>query len=224
MVEYGERTAVVLDEQPVWLDALEQVLHRVGIDVVGKATQPEDALSLVAEHKPDVLLIEFNFSGREVDAAACLRQVRKLHPTIKAVALSPRTDPQEIEAAFNAGASVYCAKTAGVEDIQVAIRQVFENSIYVPHSVSSTPAKADADTNEHAVIGDVPDLTRRELEILQLVAEGHSNSQLAKMLWVTEQTIKFHLSNVYRKLGVANRTEASRWAQRRGLLSEASAA
>jgi DNA-binding CsgD family transcriptional regulator len=66
---------------------------------------------------------------------------------------------------------------------------------------------------------DLPDLTRRELEILQLVAEGHSNTQLAKMLWVTEQTVKFHLSNVYRKLDVANRTEASRWAQLHGLLS-----
>jgi DNA-binding CsgD family transcriptional regulator len=63
------------------------------------------------------------------------------------------------------------------------------------------------------------DLTRRELEILKLVAEGHSNSQLARMLWVTEQTVKFHLSNIYRKLDVANRTEASRWAQVHGLLS-----
>ena len=57
---------------------------------------------------------------------------------------------------------------------------------------------------------ETPDLTRRELEILQLVAEGYSNSQLAKMLWVTEQTVKFHLSNIYRKLDVVHRTEASR--------------
>ena len=59
-------------------------------------------------------------------------------------------------------------------------------------------------------------MTRRELEILKLVAEGHSNAALARMLWVTEQTVKFHLSNVYRKLDVTNRTEASRWAQRNG--------
>ena len=65
---------------------------------------------------------------------------------------------------------------------------------------------------------DTRGLTRRELEILRLVAEGHSNAQLAKMLWVTEQTVKFHLSNIYRKLDVSNRTEASRWAQVRGLL------
>ena len=61
-------------------------------------------------------------------------------------------------------------------------------------------------------------LTRREFEILQLVAEGHTNGVMASMLWVTEQTIKFHLSNVYRKLNVSNRTEASRWAQVNGLL------
>jgi DNA-binding NarL/FixJ family response regulator len=61
-------------------------------------------------------------------------------------------------------------------------------------------------------------LTRRELEILRLMAEGHSNTDLAKMLWVTEKTVKFHLSNVYRKLGVSNRTEAGRWAQLNGLL------
>jgi DNA-binding CsgD family transcriptional regulator len=67
-------------------------------------------------------------------------------------------------------------------------------------------------------------LTRRELEILRLVADGHSNAQLARMLWVTEQTVKFHLSNIYRKLDVANRTEASRWAQLNGVLDARPAA
>ena len=60
-------------------------------------------------------------------------------------------------------------------------------------------------------------LTRRELEILQLVAEGHSNAQVGRMLWVTEQTVKFHLSNIYRKLDVSNRTAASRWAHEHGV-------
>ena len=68
-------------------------------------------------------------------------------------------------------------------------------------------------------------LTRRELEILQLVAEGHSNAAMGRKLWVTEQTVKFHLSNIYRKLGVRNRTAAARWASLHGVLpaSEAEA-
>jgi DNA-binding CsgD family transcriptional regulator len=86
--------------------------------------------------------------------------------------------------------------------------------VYLPGSRTAAAVQS-----THVPTEDLPDLTRRELEILQLVAEGHSNTQLAKMLWVTEQTVKFHLSNVYRKLDVANRTEASRWAQLHGLLS-----
>jgi DNA-binding CsgD family transcriptional regulator len=97
------------------------------------------------------------------------------------------------------------------------IRQAFEASIYLAHSATA-PARPGPVASEVA-----PELTRREMEILRLVAEGHSNSQLARMLWVTEQTVKFHLSNIYRKLDVANRTEASRWAQLRGLLPEVAA-
>jgi len=103
-------------------------------------------------------------------------------------------------------------KTAHPDDLTSAIRQAFEHSIYLAgvRPTAAPPAPQ---------LDDSPGLTRRELEILQLVAEGHSNAELARMLWVTEQTVKFHLSNIYRKLDVANRTEASRWAQLHGLLT-----
>jgi DNA-binding NarL/FixJ family response regulator len=107
---------------------------------------------------------------------------------------------------------MYCVKTAEPEDLASAIRQAFESSI---HYAGSREWQREAAPAEPV---DVSGLTKREVEILQLVAEGHSNSQLAKMLWVTEQTVKFHLSNIYRKLDVSNRTEASRWAQLHGLL------
>jgi DNA-binding CsgD family transcriptional regulator len=84
--------------------------------------------------------------------------------------------------------------------------------------MAGRPAVRPVMGQELAAVERSPGLTRRELEILRLVAEGHSNAQLARMLWVTEQTVKFHLSNIYRKLDVANRTEASRWAQVHGLL------
>ncbi|MGH3033298.1 MAG: helix-turn-helix domain-containing protein, partial [Gaiellaceae bacterium] len=103
-------------------------------------------------------------------------------------------------------------KMAHPDDITSAIRQVFEHSIYFVGG--QLPAVASGPVLDSSL-----GLTRRELEILQLVAEGHSNAELARRLWVTEQTVKFHLSNVYRKLNVSNRTEASRWAQLHGLLS-----
>jgi DNA-binding CsgD family transcriptional regulator len=97
------------------------------------------------------------------------------------------------------------------------VRQAFDHSVFIAGAAPApTPTPAGAPVRVERPGG----LTRRELEILRLVAEGHSNAQLARMLWVTEQTVKFHLSNIYRKLDVANRTEASRWAQRNGLLGD----
>jgi DNA-binding NarL/FixJ family response regulator len=123
-------------------------------------------------------------------------------------------DTQVIDAALVAGAAAYVVKTARSEDLASAVRQAFSHSVYLAGWRTTTPQPAPQQTATE----DSPGLTRRELEILRLVAEGHSNAQLARMLWVTEQTVKFHLSNVYRKLDVANRTEASRWAQVNGLL------
>ena len=76
------------------------------------------------------------------------------------------------------------------------------------------------DPGVSAVVRRLPGLTRREAEILDLVAEGYSNGRVAKLLWVTDQTVKFHLSNIYRKLGVTNRTEATHWALTEGLGSD----
>src|SRR5690242_8806877 len=217
MREYGDRTAVVLDQQPLWLDAMEQLLKRAGVNIVGKTTEPAEALGLVEHHRPDILLTDYSVSDDELDAIECVRRAQEAHPELKTVVLSATDQPQQIQAAFAAGASVFCVKTADQEDLTAAIRQAFEASIYLAHSAAAAvPVEQD-------VAAETPELTRREFEILQLVAEGHSNSQLAKMLWVTEQTVKFHLSNIYRKLDVANRTEASRWAQIHGLLEPATA-
>jgi len=127
--------------------------------------------------------------------------------------LSDRADAREIDDALAAGASTFVVKTAHPDDLGAAVRQTFEHSVYLAGGRAvAQPRPRD--------IEPAADLTRRELEILRLVAEGHSNAGLAKMLWVTEQTVKFHLSNIYRKLDVANRTEASRWAQLHGILSD----
>lgn len=213
----GARTAVVLDEHPLWLEAIERLLARVGLTVVGKTTLVENALALIDEHRPDVLITELEFAAREVDALGHLRRAREVHPGLKVIVLSANDSPQRIEMALDAGATVYCVKKAEPDDLASAIRQTLDPSIYFAGAPRGSAAPEPAPEPR----GDLPDLTRRELEILKLVAEGHSNSQLAQMLWVTEQTVKFHLSNIYRKLHVANRTEASRWAQLHGLLPAA---
>jgi DNA-binding CsgD family transcriptional regulator len=104
--------------------------------------------------------------------------------------------------------------------MSVAVRQALEPSVYVAAVDAANGLRPHA-WDSAIAFGPGYNLTRREVEVLRLVAEGHSNAQLAKMLWVTERTVKFHLSNIYRKLGVSNRTEASRWALLNGLLEPA---
>ena len=211
----GERTAVLVDPFPLWLDAVESVLAKNGVRVIGRASQAEQGIALCEELGPQILVAEPAAGG-----IVCIREATKRVPGLKAIALASSGDQDQVQAAFSAGAVAYVVKTADAADVGVAVRLVFSPSLFLPGLVPAVAA------NGNGVGTAPPDpavelLTKREREVLRLVAEGHSNSQLARMLWVTEQTVKFHLSNIYRKLDVANRTEASRWAQLHGLLEQA---
>ncbi len=187
------------------------MLLRIGVEVLGKTTSPENALALIREHVPDLFVAELAAYGASFDESSFLHAVRERAPEARVIALSSASDPARISRSFLAGVSAYVIKTAHPEDFMSAVRQAFNRSFFL--------ARAPADAEEASTHQEETDLlTRRESEILRLVAEGHTNGQMARMLWVTEQTVKFHLSNIYRKLEVANRTEASRWAQLRGLL------
>jgi DNA-binding NarL/FixJ family response regulator len=210
------KTAVVVDRYPMWLEAMEHVLGRLRVTVAGRTVSAAEGYELVCEHEPDVLITDIETEDDGPDALWHLRRARNEFPRLKCIVLSAYDDLEHIDAALEAGAVAYVVKTVHPDDFAAAIRQAFEHSIYLAGATAASPSITTAPAAPAQ--DDWCGLTRRELEILQLVAEGHSNAQLARMLWVTEQTVKFHLSNVYRKLDVANRTEASRWAQLRGLL------
>ena len=221
--ETRKRTAVLLDPHPLWLDALEMVLARTGVEVVGATTSAAHALTLVNQHRPHLFVAETDIPDDEIDGIACIREAREKNPATKVIVLSRGTASQSVHAAFAAGATAYVVKTARPDDVASAIRQTFDHSVYYATEVAAQAADgrspeqgAHSADRRRADIDSL--LTKREREILRLVSEGRSNAELAGMLWVTEQTVKFHLSNIYRKLGVSNRTEASRWAQLQGLL------
>jgi DNA-binding NarL/FixJ family response regulator len=218
-----EHAAVIHDGHPLWLDAVEAVLDRLPVKVAGKTTSKSEALDLVRMHQPDVLVLELDGDGSVNDGVALICAAREARHGLKVVALAESHDPATVDQAFAAGANAYVFKSAHPDDLASAIRQAFDVSIFFPptyggmtHTLQQKALESSAEVT--------PGLTKREVEILQLVSEGHSNGELARMLWVTEQTVKFHLSNIYRKLGVANRTEASRWAQVHGLLAHPIAA
>jgi DNA-binding NarL/FixJ family response regulator len=208
------RTAVLVDRHPLWLETVETVVSRAGVTAAGKATSSIAGLELVGRLQPDLLVTGIRMPAGEISGLMLVRAALDRLPGLRVVVLTASADPADMNAAFRAGARAYVVKSAHADDMTSAVRQAFDHTIFFADRDVPGQAPVVALQKQAA-------LTRRELEILQLAAEGHSNAELARMLWVTEQTVKFHLSNVYRKLGVSNRTEASRWAQRAGLLAAA---
>jgi two-component system nitrate/nitrite response regulator NarL len=206
-------TAVILIRLPLLLGALASVAERAGLLVIGVACDTEEALEIVERLRPDVFLVDIDLEDGANDLEV-LRAVRDLLPEVRIVALSSAKGHASIESALGSGATVYALRDAEPDDLAVAIRQLFKQSVFVAAdwrlAASSTGTVAEP----------LVRLTPREREILRLVAEGQSNRAVASLLSVTEPTIKFHLSNIYRKVEVSNRTEASSWALAHGLLAE----
>jgi DNA-binding NarL/FixJ family response regulator len=203
----------------LWIDAVEAVLDSIDVAVVGRAADAELALELVDEYRPDLLIAETQASNGGMSGLKLIQVARQRVTTLRVIVLAASHDPSDIDAAFDAGALAYVLKTAHPADVAATIRQTFDHSVFLAKAHSN--GNAEAVNSRPASDDDGVGLTRREREILALVSEGHSNRELAQMMWVTEQTVKFHLSNIYRKLDVSNRTEASRWAHKHALVRPA---
>ena len=183
------RTAVLLDHHPLWLEAVEAVLLRSGFEILGRTGDPVEALEFLEEHRPDIYVVEVESVDGELDLGR-VRDAVRTAPGTKVLVLSALCGSSIVDETLDAGAAAYVIKTAHPDDLTAAIRQTFEHSVYLAGNRRVAEPR-------RLPVEEVSDLTRRELEILKLVAEGHSNAGLARMLWVTEQTVKFHLSNIY---------------------------
>jgi len=205
------RQAVLVDPHPLWLEASVVLLGRMEIEVRGRTTSVEEALDLVEQEDADVLVTEIDGFDPPIDVAAYFAAAKERVPGLKIIVLSSNRDYARIDEALLSGASAYVIKTALPEDLAAAIRQTFDHSVFFAVSpVEGT--YLGRPRSEPQELEKLRSLTRRELEILELVADGSSNAQLGRRLWISEQTVKYHLSNIYRKIGVSNRTEATHWA------------
>jgi DNA-binding NarL/FixJ family response regulator len=201
---------LIADDHPLVLAGVRSMLERDGtFDVVGEARSGTDVMPLIRRLNPDIVLLDLRMPG--VDGIGCLIRIRARHPEVKVVVLSMVVDTEQIQVAFKHGACGYVVKSIDPGDLASAIRQSIDGSAYHALGLPALDASAVARGNG---------LTDRELTIVQAVARGLSNAAIGKELWVTEQTVKFHLTNIYRKLGVKNRTEAARWAFAKGLVDD----
>ena len=203
------KTRVLLaDDHRLILDSVRNSLEATGeFEIVGEAMNGSQAVSLVGRTHPDVVLLDIRMPG--MDGLVCLDQIKKRNPEVKVVVLSASTDQKLIENVLKRGASAYIVKSVNPIDLPAAIRQALDETVYTAIGLSS---------DTHSSAAKAAGLTGRELAILTALAHGKSNAAIAQELWVAPQTVKFHLTNIYRKLNVANRTEAARYAYQQGLV------
>jgi DNA-binding NarL/FixJ family response regulator len=178
------------------------------IEVVATASTGSQVLPLVKRTTPDMVVLDIRMPG--IDGITCLDLLRKNHPDVKVVMLSAYSERDQVETALQHGASAYIAKTVNPADLPSALRQAFDGTVF--HAV------AVADRGGGHDDGDDHDLTDREMTMLRALARGLSNKAIGNEFWVTEQTVKFHLGNIYRKLGVPNRAAAVHYAHQHGLV------
>jgi DNA-binding NarL/FixJ family response regulator len=180
-----------------------------GFQVIGFVDGSIPLGARVAELPADVVLVD---DMQEPERAiARLEELTTMLPSAKRIFLTIRMDDDTLNSAFEAGAEAVVSKAVHPVSLATLLREISRDAVI------HAPRRASAAKSARTLCP----LTDRELEILQLVARGYTNGKIARELWVTEQTVKFHLSNTYRKLGVANRTEASRYAHVNDLLAAA---
>ncbi len=200
---------IIVARDAVAAEAVRRALrHAPNCEVAGYASSTRPCDGAVRMARPDAVVVD---DGGNLDLALTrLSEVRAEAPAAKIVLLSSRMAPDTLREASAAGANAAVDRSGSPITIGTLIREIVAGTVF--HAFAN-----DGGRPEREPVGG---LTSREGQILRLVAAGASNHSVAKRLWVTEQTVKFHLSNVYRKLGVANRTEAAHYAHVHGVVTD----
>jgi DNA-binding NarL/FixJ family response regulator len=201
-----EPALLAFDAQSVWLRAVERTADDAGFATTTTSSQG-DALRLLERGGYHVVMLPVDGDCGDLSWTQLLSRCRKLAPGARFILVGDEEDEPLLRRALEAGADAYLTRRVEPEDLVFAIRQVLAPAMYLIWPFASPRRWSE---NEELPF----DLTRREFEALDLIAQGRSNAEIAKELGITEQTVKGHLWRLYRKLGVSNRTDAARWAER----------
>lgn len=196
---------LIVDDHPLMLAGVRRALERIeSIEIAGEARSASEALSMIERRRPDVVLMDLRMPG--VAGTEHIEKVRDTWPWIKVVVLSASEDRAAIDAALHAGAHAFVVKSVSSSDIGAVLRQVATGAVF------HAPSAARAGDSPSQDVPDRSGLTERERGILERVGRGLTTAEISRDLFISEHTVKFHLTNVYRKLGVSNRAAAVRYA------------
>ena len=192
-----------------YLDALPDLV------VVGETGSGEEAAHMAAEHAPDVILMDLVMPG--MDGVEATRKVKSSSPRTQVVVLTSYHQDEHIFPALRAGAISYILKDVKMEDLAEAIRLAARGEATLHPNVAARVIQ-EVHGARQAEINPFTELTEREMEVLKLIAEGTSNSDIAEQLVISENTVKGHVSNILSKLHLADRTQAAVYAWREGII------
>jgi DNA-binding NarL/FixJ family response regulator len=197
---------VIADDHQLMLAAVRMALQDApDMEIVGETQAGEALLPLVGRAAPDVVLLDLRMPG--MDGLRCLELLRERHREVKTIVLSGSDDPAAVEASFARGAVAFIQKNIDPADLAAVVRQALAGNVHYAAGQDSPLAPQPK-----------WDLTPKEIAVLRALAAGRSNKQIAKEFWLSSHTIKYHLTNIYRKLGVSGRTEAVRQAYEHGMI------
>jgi DNA-binding NarL/FixJ family response regulator len=200
------------DSNQLILEGFRRALEgNADIEVAGAADSGPYLMTLVERRRPELVVLDLDLS--DVQGASCLDLLAQRYPEIKLVVLSSSSSPGLIHSALARGARAFIVKSVNPRDIPSALRQAYEQTVYHAYGFRASPEDALRQAG----------LTEREITMLKALARGLSNQAISQELWISQPTVKFHLRNLYRKLGVPNRLAAATYAHTHGLAGGATA-
>lgn len=206
---------MLADDHRMLREGLRRSMSDQGFDVVGEARDGDEAVRLAEELTPEVILMDVTMP--EIDGVEATRQIKKLLPEIRIVMLTMHADQEVLASAIRAGASGYLVKDCSTEEIASAVRMAVSGetalSPQLAASMLDEVRKLDQPANDEDRI-----ITRREEEVLQLIADGCSTPEVAERLYISQKTVKNHLASIYQKLDARDRTQAVLQAVRMGIV------
>jgi DNA-binding NarL/FixJ family response regulator len=199
---------LIVDDHPVVCSGLTSMLSaQIGIEVVGSAASGEEALAIVQRDRPDIMLLDLRMPG--MDGIGVLKALGRMEHTTRVVVLTSFEKEEDIYRAIRAGAQGYLLKDTTESEMVAAISVVHSGKRYIPRHIAARLADRLMRS----------DLTARELQTLELLAQGSTNKQIAGALNISDNTVRHHVNNIMEKLQVTDRTEAVATALRNGVLS-----
>ena len=212
-----EIRVLIADDQRVVREGLATLLGLLpGVTVVGAVGDGEQAVSNALELAPDVVLMDLRMP--RCDGVEATRRLLASNPEAKVLVLTTYADDRSVVEALRAGAQGYLTKDAGAEDIHRSLQQVIRGQTAIDPAVQHHLVQAVAGRSPVAPAPGLPDgLTPREAEVLRLMAEGKSNTEIASQLLISEATVKSHINHIFAKIGVSDRARAVSYAYQRGL-------